>query len=73
MLRSMLRDELKLLLRHEILDLDEVRRAIAIGRDASFLDRVPVIESSVGDRNGGPSGTADAPDPRAAIPVEAGA
>jgi hypothetical protein len=74
MLRSMLRDELKLLLRHEILDLDEVRRAIAIGRDASFLDRVPVIESSVGDRDAGAfDDGADGADSHAAIPVEAGA
>ncbi len=74
MLRSMLRDELKLLLRHEILDLDEVQRVIAVGREASFLDRAPVIESSVGDRDGGaPAGVPDGADSRAAIPVEAGA
>ena len=63
MLRSYLRDELGMLMRHEILSLDEVKRAIAVGDQASFLDRAPVIESSVAGRDGGPNG-------HAAIPVE---
>jgi hypothetical protein len=65
MLRSYLRDELALLLRHEILSLDEVRRAIEVGREATFLDRAPVIESSVNRRDGAGNG-------HAAIPVEVG-
>jgi adenosine deaminase len=64
MLRSYLRDELAMLMRHDILSLDEVRRAIAVGERASFLDRAPVIESSVTirERDG---------DGRAAIPAGA--
>jgi adenosine deaminase len=58
MLRSYLRDEFAMLMRHEILSLDEVQRAIEVAQQATFLDRAPVIESSVG---------------RAAIAVEAGA
>jgi adenosine deaminase len=61
MLRTYLRDEVALLLRHEILSLDEVHRAIDVGMGASFLDRAPVIESSVTTANG-----------HAAIPVEVG-
>lgn len=62
MLRSYLRDELAMLMRHDILSLDEVRRAIAVGEEASFLDRAPVIESSVASRQLDGNG-------RAAIPV----
>ena len=63
MLRSYLRDELHLLMRNEILSLDEVQVALQTGRDATFLDRVPIIQSSVkgADADG---------DGRAAIPVE---
>jgi adenosine deaminase len=50
MLRSYLRNELNLLMRHEILDLDGVLRAIEVGERASFLDRAPLIESSVSRR-----------------------
>jgi adenosine deaminase len=50
MLRSYLRAELQLLLRHEILSLDEVERVIRIGSEASFLDRAPAIDSSVTGR-----------------------
>jgi adenosine deaminase len=64
MLRSYLRDELQMLMRHEILSLDEVKDAIRIGAEASFLDRVPTIDSSVGPRNGAGNG-------RAALPVGA--
>ena len=64
MLRSYLRDELAMLLRLEVLSLDEVHRAIETGRDASFLDRAPVIDSSVGGRAGGNG--------HASIPVEVG-
>ncbi len=38
MLRSHLRDEIALLLRHEIMSLDEVRRAIETAHRASFVD-----------------------------------
>ena len=65
MLRSYLRDELAFLMRHEILSLDEVRRVIEIGSEATFLDRAPVIESSVSRRDGAGNG-------RAVIPVEVG-
>jgi adenosine deaminase len=65
MLRSYLRHELQLLLRHDILSLDEVERAIRIGSEASFLDRAPSIETSVAGRTGGGNG-------RAAMPVGAG-
>ena len=65
MLRSYLRDELAMLMRHEILSLDEVRRAIETGERATFLDRAPVIETSVAGRE--PAGNGHAP-----IPVEVG-
>ncbi|HEX7172033.1 MAG TPA: adenosine deaminase family protein [Candidatus Limnocylindria bacterium] len=65
MLRSYLRDELQLLMRHEILSLEEVKRAIRIGSEASFLDRAPSIESSV-------TGRADGGNGRAAMPVGVG-
>jgi len=58
MLRSYLRDELQMLMRHEILSLDEVKDAIRIGAEASFLDRVPTIDSSVRLRDGGGNGRA---------------
>jgi adenosine deaminase len=47
MLHSYLRNELNLLLRNEILSLDEAREAIRRGHEASFLDRVPAIERSL--------------------------
>jgi len=47
MLRSYLRDELALLMRNEILSLDEVRRVIEVAKQATFLDRAPVIDSSL--------------------------
>ena len=50
MLHSYLRNELNLLLRNEILTLDEAREAIGRGHAASFLSRIPAIESSVGER-----------------------
>jgi len=65
MLRTYLRDELALLMRHEILTLDEVREAIAVGAAASFLDRAPAISSSVGGRDEAANG-------HASIPVEVG-
>jgi adenosine deaminase len=65
MLRTYLRDELLLLLRSEILTLEEVHDAIDVGRTASFLDRAPVIASSVTGRDGAGNG-------HAAIPVEVG-
>lgn len=68
MLRTFIRDEIALLLRHDILSLEEATRAIEIGHEATFLDRAPVIESSVTRRRFGRS---DAGSDRAAIPVEA--
>jgi adenosine deaminase len=65
MLRSYLRDELAMLMRLEILSLDEVRRAIETGGEATFLDRVPAIATSVSGRE--PAGNGHAP-----IPVEVG-
>jgi adenosine deaminase len=65
MLRSYLRDELTMLMRHEILSLDEVRQVVEVGEEASFLDRVPVIETSV-------SGREDLANGHAAVPVEVG-
>ncbi len=65
MLRTYLRDELNLLLRHEILDLDEVQEVLVTGSQASFLDRAPVIETSVSAR--GEERVGDAP-----MPVEVG-
>ncbi len=47
MLRSYLRDELNLLLRHDILDDAEVAHAIEVGHAASFVDRAPAIERVV--------------------------
>jgi hypothetical protein len=56
MLRSYLRDEIAFLLRHDILDMDEVNQAILNAERATFLDRVPVAgrpaEPSVGRSNG---------------------
>jgi adenosine deaminase len=56
MLRSYLRDEIAFLLRHDILDMDEVNQAIHNAERATFLDRVPVAgrpaEPSVGRSNG---------------------
>ena len=65
MLRTYLRDELNLLMRHEILAMDEVRRVVDIGAAASFLDRTPIIETSVGGRF-------DASSADAAMTVEVG-
>ena len=47
MLRSYLRKELAMLLRHEVLSLDELQQAIDTGNRASFVDRAPVIERVV--------------------------
>jgi adenosine deaminase len=66
MLRSYLRDELQLLMRNEILSLDEAWHAIEVAEEATFLDRAPTIESSV---TGGP-GRGNG---RASMPVGAGA
>jgi adenosine deaminase len=50
MLRTFLRDELNMLMRHEILSMDEVLHALDVGAASSFLDRAPTIETSVGRR-----------------------
>ena len=57
MLRSTLRNEIALTLRHNILSLDEVERAIETGHAASFLQRAPglVPRGSAGS-NGAPRG-----------------
>jgi len=47
MLRSTLRSELNLLLRHEILSSDEVLRAIATAHRASFVDRAPTLQPTL--------------------------
>jgi adenosine deaminase len=47
MLRSYLRDELNLLMRHDILAEEEVLAAIETGHQASFVDRAPAIERVV--------------------------
>jgi adenosine deaminase len=64
MLRSYLRDELNMLMRHDILTLDEVQRAIAVGEEASFLNRLPPPASASDGvraaRNGGAPATAEA-------------
>ncbi|MGQ0607605.1 MAG: adenosine deaminase family protein [Chloroflexota bacterium] len=65
MLRIYLRDELNLLMRHEILSISGVLQAVEVGAAASFLDRAPTIETSVGSRTDG--GSSDA-----AIRVEVG-
>jgi adenosine deaminase len=61
MLRSYLRAELNLLLRHEILSMAEVERAIEVGRQSSFLGGVPALERASGPMWAAP------PEPR---PVE---
>ena len=59
MLRSTLRNELNLLLRNEIMSLDEVRLAIATAHHASFVDRAPIVEPTVLPLDG--HGSQDAP------------
>ena len=49
MLHSYLRNELNLLLRSEILSLEEAREAIRRGHEASFLGAVPAIERSLAE------------------------
>ncbi len=44
MLRSYLRDEIALLMRNEILSLEEVQRTLATANRASFVDPAPPIE-----------------------------
>jgi adenosine deaminase len=64
MLRSYLRAEIQLLLRNEILSVAEAERVIDVGTHATFLDRAPVIDSSVTAQRGSNG--------RAVIPVEVG-
>ncbi len=47
MLRSTLRSEFNLLLRNEILSLDEVHRAIGTAHRASFVDRAPKLQPTL--------------------------
>jgi adenosine deaminase len=63
MLRSYLRDEIALLLRHEILSLEEVERAITTAEEATFLRLAPVP----GRSNDGAEGTTNG---HAAIALE---
>ena len=58
MLRSYLRDEIAVLLRHEILSFDEVQRAIETAREASFLRLAPVPGRSNDARDGATNGHA---------------
>ena len=58
MLKSYLRDEIATVLRHDILSFDEVERALATARDASFVDRAPVPGGAGFDLGGAASGTA---------------
>ena len=52
MLRSHLRDELALLLRTEMMSLEEIGQAIETAHAASFLDDAPTsVDGSVGDRS----------------------
>ena len=44
MLRTTLRNEMNLLLRTEIMSLDEIRQAVATAHRASFVDRAPTVE-----------------------------
>jgi adenosine deaminase len=53
MLRSYLRDEIALLLRHEIVSLDEVERSIATANRASFIDSGPVLDLAHDPVDGG--------------------
>ena len=64
MLRTVIRDELKLLLRHEIVSLEEAAEAVETGHRASFLGRTATVVSTASRR---PLDD----DRRAAIPVEA--
>ena len=58
MLRSYQRNEIALMLRHDILSLDEVARAVATAREATFLRGIPAAEQL---RSGGANGrTSDA-------------
>ena len=68
MLRTFIRDELRLLLRHEILSIVEAQRVVRVGHEATFVDRVPVIESSAARR---PFERSAGDGDHAAIPVEA--
>jgi adenosine deaminase len=63
MLRSYLRDEIAMLLRQDILTLDEVRQAMHTAEQATFVGRAPVPG---GARNGKPGGHAN----HAAIALE---
>jgi adenosine deaminase len=63
MLRSYLRDEIALLLRHEILSFDEIERTLETARDAAFLRLSPVPGRTDDGREGATNG-------RAAIALE---
>ncbi|HEX2221294.1 MAG TPA: adenosine deaminase family protein [Candidatus Limnocylindria bacterium] len=52
MLRTYLRDELHLLLRHDVLSLDEVHAVVETGRRASFLDRAPRVTGTAPSGDG---------------------
>ncbi len=56
MLRSYLRDEVALALRHEMMSLEEVERALETARQASFVERAPAVPGSTvgGNRPGRP-------------------
>jgi adenosine deaminase len=54
MLRSHLRDELALLLRREIMSLEEIHQAVETAHAASFVDRPPGPPDTLGDERMGP-------------------
>jgi adenosine deaminase len=59
MLRSYLRHEIAIMLRHDILSLEEVREAINTASEASFLRGIPLAEQVHVEASGEP--TSDAP------------
>ena len=58
MLRSYLRDEIALLLRHEILSFEEVERTLETAREATFVGLAPVPGRSDGTDDGATDGHA---------------
>jgi hypothetical protein len=58
MLRSYLRDEIALLLRHEILSFEEVERTLQTARDATFVGLAPVPGRADGRDDGASDGHA---------------
>ena len=55
MLRTHLRDELALMLRNEMMTLDEIRRAVETAHRASFVAGDPPLDDRLGDEHEGSS------------------